>query len=300
MRDIRVLLPALGNPMGATSAMSLSSMSSQRSSATSPCSAKEGARRRLDRKRALPLPPRPPRAASHRSPAATRSASASPPLLRTTVPSGTFTTASAPRAPCLPFPWPWPPFSARRWGWSLKASSEATSRSATSHTSPPEPPSPPSGPPRATWASRRKLMAPAPPSPPLTWSWASSANSGTHARVATGLSPTPRTPPKLPAAAPASAAGRSAGAGMHVHQLATLAAGELHGAVGGGEQRVVATPAHVEPGVELGAPLADEDGPGPHRGAVEGLDAEALGGRVTAVAGRASTFGLGHEACSSY
>src|SRR2546429_6188252 len=38
----------------------------------------------------------------------------------------------------ISFPWPCPPFSARRWGWSLKASSEATSRSATSHTSPPE------------------------------------------------------------------------------------------------------------------------------------------------------------------
>ena len=45
--------------------------------------------------------------------------------------------------------------SARRWGWSRKASSEATLRSATSHTSPPLPPSPPFGPPSATGPSRR-------------------------------------------------------------------------------------------------------------------------------------------------
>ena len=48
--------------------MSLSSRRIQRSSPTSPCSAKPGARRLLDRKRALPLPPVPPAAASHRSP----------------------------------------------------------------------------------------------------------------------------------------------------------------------------------------------------------------------------------------
>ena len=39
--------------------MSLSSRSSQRSSPSSPCSANDGARRRLDRNRALPLPPWP-------------------------------------------------------------------------------------------------------------------------------------------------------------------------------------------------------------------------------------------------
>ena len=51
---------------------------SQRSSPYSPCSAKLGARRAFDRKRALPRPPRPPRAASQRSPWRTRSASTSP------------------------------------------------------------------------------------------------------------------------------------------------------------------------------------------------------------------------------
>src|SRR5205823_10043537 len=81
-----------------------------------------------------------------------------------------------PLAPCRPPPWPWTPFVARRKGWSLKPSSDATLRSATSHTSPPLPPSPPSGPPRGTCASRRNDTAPAPPSPAFTWSCASSTN----------------------------------------------------------------------------------------------------------------------------
>ena len=52
--EISVDLPALGKPTSATSAMSLSSMSSQNSWPFSACSAKAGARRRLERKRALP------------------------------------------------------------------------------------------------------------------------------------------------------------------------------------------------------------------------------------------------------
>ena len=56
-RLISVDLPTLGNPTSATSAMSLSSRRIHRSSPISPCSAKPGARRLLDRKRALPLPP---------------------------------------------------------------------------------------------------------------------------------------------------------------------------------------------------------------------------------------------------
>ena len=82
------------------------------------------------------------------------------------------------RAPCLFLPWPCTPFSARRCGWSRKASSEATLRSATSQTSPPLPPSPPSGPPLATWASRRNETQPAPPSPPRTLSLALVDESG--------------------------------------------------------------------------------------------------------------------------
>ncbi len=179
MRAISVLLPTLGNPTSATSAINFNSRLSHRSSPTSPCSAKEGARRRLDRKRALPRPPWPPRPASQRSPSATRSASSSPSRSRTTVPSGTRTSRSAPRRPWRPLPCPWVPSPPRRWGWSRKASREATLRSATSHTSPPEPPSPPSGPPRATCASRRNATAPAPPSPAFTCSCASSTNPGT-------------------------------------------------------------------------------------------------------------------------
>ena len=70
--------PRWGSRRGRRRPCSLSSSRSQRSSPTSPCSAKLGARRRLDRKRALPRPPRPPSAASQRSPAWTRSASTSP------------------------------------------------------------------------------------------------------------------------------------------------------------------------------------------------------------------------------
>ena len=114
-------------------------------------------------------PGRPP-PASQRSPSRTRSASTVPSWSRTTVPSGTGTDeVVAPSAvPLLALPVG--AVGGRRWGWSLKASSEATLRSATSQTSPPVPPSPPSGPPLGTWASRRNETDPAPPSPPLTWS----------------------------------------------------------------------------------------------------------------------------------
>ena len=66
--------------------------------------------------------------------------------------------------------------SARRWGWSRNASSDATLWSATSQMSPPLPPSPPFGPPNATGPSRRNDTQPAPPSPPRTLSWHSSTN----------------------------------------------------------------------------------------------------------------------------
>ena len=176
MREISVLLPAFGKPTRATSAISRSSMFSHRSSPDSPCSANEGARRRLLRKRALPRPPRPPRAASHVSPSCTRSATTVPSFSLIVVPSGTATRVSPPLAPWRPPPWPCVPLVARRNGWSLKPSSDATLRSATSHTSPPLPPSPPSGPPRGTCASRRNDTAPAPPSPARTCSCASSTN----------------------------------------------------------------------------------------------------------------------------
>ena len=174
---MNVLLPALGNPTSATSAMSFSSSLSQRSVPSSPCSQNRGARRRFDRNLALPRPPRPPSAASQRSPWRTRSASTSPVYRsRATVPSGTVTTWSWPVRPCMSLPLPCTPSPPRRCGWSRNARSEATLRSATSQTSPPLPPSPPLGPPLTTGPSRRKLTQPAPPSPPRTFSWHSSTN----------------------------------------------------------------------------------------------------------------------------
>src|SRR4051812_22578039 len=79
------------------------------------------------------------------------------------------------------------PWRAARWGWSLKARSDATLWSATSQTSPPAPPSPPSGPPFATWASRRNDTAPAPPSPPFTCRPASSMNWDIEERLRASL-----------------------------------------------------------------------------------------------------------------
>ena len=59
-------------------------------------------------------PPSPPRAASHRSPAITRSASTSPSEECTVVPSGTATTRSSPLAPCFDLPCPCLPLVALR------------------------------------------------------------------------------------------------------------------------------------------------------------------------------------------
>ncbi len=283
-----VLLPALGMPTRATSARSLSSRPSQRSSPTSPCSAKAGARRRLERKRALPRPPRPPPAASQRSPASARSARRAPSGPRTTVPTGTGTSRAAPRAPWRRLPCPWRPSPARRWGWSRKPSSDAWLVEATSHTSPPSPPSPPSGPPRDTCASRRNDTAPAPPSPAFTWTCASSTNPG--------MRPILRCEPAVPEAGTAgpgdAAPGVPAapGSGLGDGTLTTrrpLRVPIAHHAGGGGEEGVVAAPADVVTGVELGAALAEDDRPGGDGRAVVDLDAQALRVRVAAVAGRA-------------
>src|SRR5664280_3126804 len=174
MREMSVLLPTLGNPTRATSATRASSSSYHSSWPFSPCSAKAGARRLLERKLALPLPPRPPSPASHRSPGLTRSARTVPSWRLARVPTGTGTSRSAPRAPCFFLPPPWPPSPPRRWGWSRKPSREDWLVVATSQTLPPRPPSPPSGPPLSTWASRRNATAPAPPSPAFTCNCASS------------------------------------------------------------------------------------------------------------------------------
>ena len=158
-----VRLPTFGKPTRATSAMSFSSSFSQRSSPCSPCSANVGARRWLDRNLALPRPPRPPAAASQRSPWLTQVGEQ---LAGVQVVHdgalGHVTSSDSPRRPCLSLPLPCTPLSARRCGWSRKASSDETLRSATSQTSPPLPPSPPLGPPNrpglrdGTTRSRRR------------------------------------------------------------------------------------------------------------------------------------------------
>src|SRR3546814_865429 len=82
--------------------------------------------------------------------------------------------------------------------------------------------------------------------------------------------------------------------GQDVDQLAPVAGPELHHAVAGGEERVVAALADVQSGMEPRAPLADEDRSGRHDGAVERLHAEALGFGVTAVPGGTAALGLRH------
>src|SRR6476646_818928 len=61
-----------------------------------------------------------------------------------------------------------------------------------------------------------------------------------------------------------------------VDELAAAAAGELHDAVGGGEQRVVAAAPDVEAGVELRAALTNDDRARGDRLAAEPLHAQPL------------------------
>ena len=79
-------------------------MSSQNSWPFSACSANAGARRRFERKRAFPRPPCPPSATMKRAPSTSRSHTTEPLRSRTTVPTGTGTTRSLPRAPCFLIP----------------------------------------------------------------------------------------------------------------------------------------------------------------------------------------------------
>ena len=151
-----MLLPTLGKPTRATSASSLSSRRSQRSSPTSPCSAKAGARRRL-RQEAGVAPAAP--AALGGQPAVAGVDEVGQQVAVLVVHHGALghghDRGRRPRRRASSCPGRGCRSSARRCGWSRKASSEATLRSATSQTSPPVPPSPPSGPPLGTWASRR-------------------------------------------------------------------------------------------------------------------------------------------------
>src|SRR5579863_10133739 len=99
------------------------------------------------------------------------------------VPTGTFSTTSAPSCPLRLEPSPWRPRSAlysglkRKWTRVLWRSLDSMT------TSPPLPPSPPEGPPRGTNFSRRKAMQPLPPSPALTRIVASSMNMKTSCQL---------------------------------------------------------------------------------------------------------------------
>src|SRR5206468_2542167 len=84
---------------------------------------------------------------------------------QTIVPTGSFTTLSAPARPAIFFPIPCPPFFALMIGSYKRLARLSTCRSARRITSPPRPPSPPSGPPFGTNFSRRKLTLPRPPFP---------------------------------------------------------------------------------------------------------------------------------------
>src|SRR5207248_1222921 len=118
---------------------------------------------------------------------------------------------------------------------------------------------------------------------------AMSTTSGSHrnARVP------PTTAREAPGTSSAGRTGRCSGSGgrQDVDQPATLARPELDLAGCHREQGVVAAAAHVLAGVEVGAPLAHDDGPGLHGGAVVHLHAQPLGRRVTAVPGGAAAFG---------
>ena len=112
--DNMVDLPTDGRPMSPTSAMVLSSSSTSRSAVRTPFCAKRGACRVGVAKRALPLPPRPPRSTVRVLPGSLMSARIAPvSTSRTSVPTGTRMTSGAPSRPARRSGWPGPPFSAR-------------------------------------------------------------------------------------------------------------------------------------------------------------------------------------------
>ena len=76
---------------------------------------------------------------------------------------------------------------------------------------------------------------------------------------------------------------------------AVLAGVEVDGAVGDGEQRVIAPLADVAAGMKAIADLAHDDVAGDDRLAAELLDAAALTVRITTVARRTLTFFMCHD-----
>src|SRR3954470_4577246 len=184
-------LPADGKPTRPTSATLLSSMTASNASPGSPSRANPGALRRGLASAALPRPPLPPCASTTRVPAPIRSTICRPSGVLTTVPSGTCSTRSSPRAPfrLLPAPGrPLPAFWCGRW-W--KSSRVCTLGSTSRTTSPPSPPLPPSGPPSGLNFSRWTEATPCPPLPAATWTVTRSTNAPTVVLLPAQSSGTP-------------------------------------------------------------------------------------------------------------
>lgn len=160
-----------------TSAVSFSSRRRARSSPFSPRSQIRGACRTEVAKLRFPRPRSPPRARTTSSPGFARSARISPVLKsRTTVPTGTKISLSAPLAPQRAFRPPSLPSPARNFGSLRNAHKVERLVEARIPTDPPSPPFPPSGPPRGLRRLETKLITPLPPRPPWTRIVASSIN----------------------------------------------------------------------------------------------------------------------------
>src|ERR1700722_1069611 len=276
-------LPALGKPTSPTSATVFSSRIRSRCCPGSPFSANPGALRRGLARAALPRPARPPAAATNLVPTPTRSASASPSAVLTSVPFGTAMIRSGPLAPVRLEPSPCRPLPARRTGRRWKSSSVAELASTSRITAPPRPPLPPSGPPSGLNFSRGVEAQPFPPWPACTCSVTRSANSATVVSSFSHKKGGPGFPARLRGCvAPRRTLRRRLGR-ADAHGPAAVSPAELHRPADQREQRVVAAAPHALAGVEVRAALAHDDLARVHQLAAVALDAQALGLGVTAV-----------------
>src|SRR3954454_6311268 len=328
---MRLDFPALGKPTSPTSATTLSSRTTVRSSPGSPRSAKPGAFRLAEASAALPRPPFPPAATTISVPGPMRSPRTAPRSSVTTVPSGTCSTRSSPCAPLRLAPAPCPPFEARRCGLWWKSTRVVTSGSTRRITLPPGPPLPPSGPPSGLNFSRCTEATPLPPRPAVTFNVTRSTNVGTaigllllcalsvgcfrfsdwcpaDVRLVSG-SPvvgldrrreTAKGRPAFPAGRPFAAyetswRPRSLGGRNDVHDTATALGTELDVPADQREQGVVAAPADAAAGVEVGAALTHDDLAGVHQLATVALYTETLGVGVPTVLGRGCALLVCHE-----
>src|SRR5574337_270861 len=274
-------------PSRPTSASSRSSSRRLRASPGQPGVFCRGARLVLLLKCRLPKPPSPPLASSTRSPGTSSSAiTSSLSWSVTIVPTGMRSTMSGAAAPHWSDPRPGSPLRASWRRAERKSIKVFRPRSATANTLPPRPPSPPSGPPNGMNFSRRKLTQPAPPFPAATSIVASSTN------FICADDKKPRQ-----AGAVSHGACGAPGSGRRDRDRPMVARafdGERYRAVDEREQGVVAADADVPAGVELGTALAHDDRAGTDRLPAEDLDAEHLGLRIAAIAGRAAALFLCH------